>query len=108
MPKDNKPVHEVRIGSVKAAIWRNETQNGVRFNASFTKLYKEGDEWKHTDSFGRDELLVLAKVADQAHTWMTSQPPEEFEERRPQRRPEAHAEPEPAGAGGYRGQGRQR
>ena len=27
------------------------------------------DEWKQTQSFGRDDLLVLAKVADQAHTW---------------------------------------
>jgi hypothetical protein len=26
--------------------------------------------WKTTDSFGRDDLPVLAKVADQAHTWI--------------------------------------
>ena len=24
-----KPVHEIRLGSIKAAIWANDTQNGV-------------------------------------------------------------------------------
>ncbi|MFZ0429124.1 MAG: hypothetical protein WAO20_13475 [Acidobacteriota bacterium] len=28
------------------------------------RLYRTGDEWKTTRSFGRDDLLVLAKVAD--------------------------------------------
>lgn len=66
----NKPVHEVRLGVVKAAIWPNETDNGVRHNVTFQRLYKDGDEWKSTDSFGRDDLLLLAKVADEAHTWI--------------------------------------
>ena len=73
-PKD-KPAHEVRIGAVKAAIWRNDTSNGVRYNTTFSRLYKdkEDDQWKSTDSFGRDDLLVLAKVADAVHTWIFGQ-----------------------------------
>ena len=64
----NKPVEEVRIGSVKAAIWKNETETGPRFNVTFQRLYRDGDNgWRSADSFGRDDLLVLAKVADQAH-----------------------------------------
>jgi hypothetical protein len=68
-----KPVHEVRLGAIKAALWRNETENGVRFNVTFSRLYKDGDQWQSTDSFGRDDLLQLAKVADQAHSWIFSQ-----------------------------------
>jgi hypothetical protein len=73
-PKD-KPVNEVRIGAVKAAIWRNDTSNGVRYNTTFSRLYKdkEDDQWKSTDSFGRDDLLVLAKVADEAHSYIIAQ-----------------------------------
>ena len=73
-PKD-KPAHEVRIGAIKAAIWRNDTSNGVRYNTTLTRLYKdkEDDQWKSTDSFGRDDLLVLAKVADAVHTWIFAQ-----------------------------------
>ncbi len=63
-----QPVAQVRIGSIKAAIWKNENGNGTRYNATFQRLYKQGDEWKSTESFGRDDLLLLAKVADLAHT----------------------------------------
>ena len=65
-----KPAHEVRLGSVKAAIWKNDTGNGVRYNTTFSRLYREENEWKSTGSFGRDDLLVLAKVADLAHSWV--------------------------------------
>ena len=66
----NKPVAEVRVGAVKAAIWPNQTESGVvRHNVTFSRIYKDAEgNWKSTSSFGRDDLLVLAKVADQAHT----------------------------------------
>ena len=74
MPKE-KPIHEVRLGAIKAAIWKNDTANGVRYNVTLSRIYKdkEDDQWKSTDSFGRDDLLVLAKVADQAHSWIFQQ-----------------------------------
>ena len=59
-----RPVHEVRIGRIKAAIWANEGDNGTWFNVTVSRSYKDGDEWKSSSSFGRDELLTLAKVAD--------------------------------------------
>lgn len=68
-----RPVHEIRIGSIKAAIWRNEGPNGHWHGVTFERLYKDGEEWKSTNSFGRDDLLVLAKVSDQVHTWVTEQ-----------------------------------
>lgn len=64
----HKPVAQVRIGAIKAAIWKNETGNGSRYNVTFQRLYKDGGEWKSSDSFGRDDLLLLAKVADLAHS----------------------------------------
>jgi hypothetical protein len=63
MPKD-KPIHEVRMGMIKVAVWKNDTQNGVLYKATFSRSYRDGNEWKTTESFGRDDLLVLAKVAD--------------------------------------------
>lgn len=66
----NRPVHEVRMGRIRAAIWANETEKGVRHNVTLTRLYKDGDEWKDSASFGRDDLPLLAKVADQAHSWI--------------------------------------
>ena len=66
----NKPVHEIRLGAIKAAIWANETQNGTRHNVTLSRLYKDGEEWKTSDSFGRDDLPIVAKIADMAHTWI--------------------------------------
>lgn len=69
MTSNTQPVDEVRIGAIKAAIWRNPTDNGARFNVTFSRSYKDAQgEWKSSSSFGRDDLLVLAKIADRAHS----------------------------------------
>ncbi len=65
-----RPVHEVRLGRIKEAIWENETQNGSRHNVTLSRIYKEGEQWKDSSSFGRDDLPLIAKVVDQAHTWI--------------------------------------
>ncbi|SFJ58663.1 hypothetical protein [Planctomicrobium piriforme] len=72
MAKSTKqqPVHEIRFGAVKAAIWQNETAVGTRHNVTVSRIYKDGEDWKQTDSFGRDDLQLLAKVVDLAHTWI--------------------------------------
>ena len=77
MKDKTKPINEVRIGAVKAAIWRNEVNGGVRYNATFSRLYRDEDQWRSTESFGRDDLIVLAKVADQTHSWICAQGQEE-------------------------------
>ncbi len=69
----NRPVHEIRLGRIKAAIWENGTDNGTRHNVTVSRLYKEGDQWKDSTSFGRDDLPLLEKVVDQAHTWIFTQ-----------------------------------
>lgn len=65
-----QPAHEIRLGAVKATLWENQTDNGARYNVSFARLYKDGEQWKRSDSFGRDDLLLVAKVSDQAHSWI--------------------------------------
>ena len=70
-----RPVHEIRLGAVKATIWPNDTANGTRFNVTLHRIYKDAsDQWKQTDSFGRDDLPLLTKVADQAHDWIFANP----------------------------------
>jgi len=75
-PARTRPIHEITLGPVRAAIWANETENGVRYNVTFERSYRDGDTWKSTGSFGVNDLLVLGKAADQAHTWILSQPRE--------------------------------
>lgn len=68
-----RPVHEVRLGRIKVAVWENETQTGVRHNVTIQRIYKDGNEWRTSDSFGRDDLPLVAKVVDIAHTWIFEQ-----------------------------------
>jgi hypothetical protein len=67
-----QPVHEIRLGRIKAAIWANPTDGGVRYATTLTRLYKddESGEWRSTHSFGREDLLTVAEVARQAALWV--------------------------------------
>ena len=65
------PVHTVRIGGVKVAIWKNSTQNGPMYNCTLVRSYKnQQGEWAESQSLSRDDLLVAAKALDLAHTFI--------------------------------------
>jgi hypothetical protein len=70
----NRPVHEVRLGFVKASVWENTNNDVTRHSVTVQKFYKDGDQWKSTESFSRDDLLPLAKVVDRAHSWICDKP----------------------------------
>lgn len=73
--RNTRPVHEIRMGLIKAAIWGNQTEEGIRHNVTFERRYRDGEEWKSTHSYGRDDLLTLAKVANEAHSWIVANAP---------------------------------
>lgn len=64
----NSPVAQLRYGSISAAIWKNDSDKGAFYNVTFQRTYKESEELKNSQSFRRDDLLVLAKLADLAHS----------------------------------------
>ena len=43
MNTKNKPVHDIRLGAIKAAIWANSTPKGIRHSVTLTRLYKDGE-----------------------------------------------------------------
>jgi len=69
----NKPVHEIRISGIRASIWRNDTDKGPRFNTTFERYYRDGETWKSSDSFGRDDLMNLSFVCTEAMRWIVQQ-----------------------------------
>jgi len=58
----NAPVFSVRHRALKAAVWRNESDNGPFFNVTITRSYKEGEQWRESSSFGFDDLLIVAEL----------------------------------------------
>ncbi len=67
------PVHKLRIGAVQASIWQNEGQSGAFYNVQFSRSYKDGEEWKHTEHFNHDDLMNVAKLAERAEAWIAGQ-----------------------------------
>ena len=66
----NLPVKTFRLGRIKAAVWENEVEQKF-YTVTFARTYVDDDNKYHdTDSFGRDDLPLVAKLADQAHTFI--------------------------------------
>jgi hypothetical protein len=65
-----EPAEKVTLFPVEAAIWKNVSKGGDSFySVTFERKYRDQDtRWKSSSSFGADDLLLLAKVADLAHT----------------------------------------
>ena len=65
------PVKTLRLGRIKAAVWENEADQKKFYNVTFARTYVDDARNFHdTDSFGRDDLPLVAKLADQAHTFI--------------------------------------
>jgi hypothetical protein len=66
----NPPVKTFRLGRIKAAVWENEGYQKL-YSVNFVRTYvDEAKDYHDTDSFGRDDLPLVAKLADQAHTFI--------------------------------------
>jgi hypothetical protein len=85
-----RPIQTIRYGVVRAAIWKRlvDLGNNSRpmYSVTFTRSYKDADQWRESASFGPDDLLTLAKIANEAHTFIhqdrhTSGPSNEAAER---------------------------
>lgn len=70
----NQPVQEIRMGLIKAVVWANPTKsNGVMHNVSLSRIYRDANgDWQETQSLGRNDLLLAAKVLDAAHSFICS------------------------------------
>lgn len=64
--RKKQPVDAIKRGNIIVSIWANETSNGVFYNITSQRFYRDGDSWKYSDSFGRDDILLLNKCQDEA------------------------------------------
>lgn len=71
----NAPIKRFAVGNgIRASIWKNESkQNGAWLSVTITRTYRDGDEYKDTTSFRRDDLLFVAKASELAFSWCLRQ-----------------------------------
>jgi hypothetical protein len=70
MSANKKPVATFALGRIRAAVWENTTEKGVVCNVTIERRYLDCDEWKSSTNFGRLDLPLVAKVADEAMTFI--------------------------------------
>lgn len=69
----NQPVHTLRHRRLKATIWRNQARTGMMYNVTIVRSYLENGQWHDSHSFGYDDLMNVAKLMYDAHSFITSQ-----------------------------------
>ena len=71
MTSTNRPVHEIRLGRIRATVWTNSNdQRDSWFNVSISRAYRDDDQWRTSASFGRDDLPLVSKAAEMAYAWI--------------------------------------
>ncbi len=63
----NQPIDTIRFGGVSASIFKNERKSDGEpfYSATISRAYQDkAGTWKHTNNFSRDDLLMVAQVAD--------------------------------------------
>ena len=68
-----KPVFEAKAGLIRAAVWPNETKDGIRYNVTLNRRYRDGDTWKSTSSFGERDIPDVVRAAVLAEAWIREQ-----------------------------------
>ena len=71
----NTPAHKLRRGVLQVTIWRNKGDDDrTWYSAVPSRSYKKGDDaWAESDSLNQDDLLPMAKLLDEADTWIANQ-----------------------------------
>ena len=65
-----QPVHVVRFGLIKACVWQNRRSTGDKYSITVVRLFKNGNTWKESTRFGRDDLPVIRLALDDVHSWV--------------------------------------
>jgi len=70
----SKPEKDFRCGAVSASIWpvtRTVKDNPVTFySVKIEKAFKDGDSWKHSNTFSVDDLPGVTVVSQEAFKYL--------------------------------------
>lgn len=67
----NKPVHVLRLRGVKVAVFENQSAEGSVFHKiALQRVYRDGEEWKTTQSLNRDDIPIATLLLQSAWEWV--------------------------------------
>ncbi len=72
--KSEKPAFEARLNHIRVAVWENSSNGKAWFNTVITRRFKDGDEWKDSNSYsGLGDLALAAEGVRLAQDFIRSQ-----------------------------------
>lgn len=64
----NKPVDQIRDGSLTVSIWANPSEHGLRYSVELSRSYLDKDEKWHTTSYlSNGEILRGSRLLTLAY-----------------------------------------
>jgi hypothetical protein len=69
-----RPVHEVRLGKIRASVWGNRTNGATWYTITLSRLYRDkGGKWQQAESFGPEDLPVIQSIIHELERWYFTQ-----------------------------------
>lgn len=72
MPKRSY-VHVIRRGLIRVRVCVATKKAGTHYSLSIGRLYRNGDQWKESKRYGRDDIPVVRLALDDAYGWILLQ-----------------------------------
>jgi hypothetical protein len=63
----DQPVKKFRVGNVTAAVWKNDGNMSV----TLQKSYRDGEEWRNTDTLFGGDILNACKALERAEEFIS-------------------------------------
>lgn len=66
-----QPVHRIRLRTVTAAVWQNQSERGPWYSVTVSRSYRDNDgTWHTAENYAGTDLLLLAEVSRLAFLWI--------------------------------------
>lgn len=70
-------IHEIRRGLIRVRIRVERKKKSPRYSLSVVRVYRNGDQWKESSRFGRDDIPLMRLALDEAYGWILLQQSDE-------------------------------
>ena len=68
MADGQQPVKKFRVGSVTAAVWKNDGNYSVTLQKSYKE--KDSEEWRNTDTLFHGDVVCAVKALERAEAFI--------------------------------------
>lgn len=66
-------IHEIRRGLIRVRVRVQGNPESPRYSLSVVRIYRNGDQWKESSRFGRDDIPLMRLALDEAYGWILLQ-----------------------------------